>query len=236
MDTKTVENFSGAPGTWVDWSFKARALFGILDVGQGAVGGKMGEAEKTTEAADSSALTQDAQVATRVDYNVLAQVGWRVGGGSCETLSRTRARAMHACSAGSWRRIGSVSSWRSSPTRSTNGRRSSRGTRRSRGTMRVAIVLGNAPRYVRDSLRAQSGVIDNGWMKSVVQQILTSDSVYSVTGVVVGHGGIFAPSDIEAIRGTSTIVGSQVTWRRSAAPEPRAARMMAARAQARAAS
>lgn len=76
VDTKNVgklENFSGAQVKWSEGSFKARARFGLLDVGQGAADVKMDEAEKMTEAVDSSALSEDTQVARRVVYSVFAQ-------------------------------------------------------------------------------------------------------------------------------------------------------------------
>lgn len=78
VDAKTVgklENFSGAPEKWSEWSFKARACFGVLDVGQGAIDVKMDEAEKMmTEAVYSAAVIEDAQAANTVVSNVLAQV------------------------------------------------------------------------------------------------------------------------------------------------------------------
>lgn len=53
VGTQTVgklENFSGVPGNWSEWSFKARACFGLLDVGHGAIDMKMNETDKITEA------------------------------------------------------------------------------------------------------------------------------------------------------------------------------------------
>lgn len=69
-----LDNFSGAPERWSEWWFNARACFGRLVVGQGAVDMNMGEAEKPAEAVDGSAMNEDALAASNGAYKVLAQV------------------------------------------------------------------------------------------------------------------------------------------------------------------
>lgn len=79
------------------------------------------------------------------------------------------------------------------------------------GTMRAALVLGNAPRFVRDRLLAQLWVIDKDWVKhvAVAQYILASGRVYSATAVVADYIGGGNPMDTDTIKGNCYSSG---TW------------------------
>lgn len=104
---------------WNEWSFKARSVFGLLDVGHGAVNLNVDEAEKM-KAFGGPACNRDAQAASRYFYNIFAKVcgGEEVinirqdprGNGleRCRRLVRERIRAqergMRPCLGASWRR------------------------------------------------------------------------------------------------------------------------------------
>ena len=78
VDTRTVgklEQFDGRPDRWGDWSFKARAWFGLLPESGGVVVETLLDAaEEREDPIKGETLSEDQVRLARLVYNVLAQV------------------------------------------------------------------------------------------------------------------------------------------------------------------